>query len=87
MWIREPVDPASIIRAYWTSRAEGRKGVVQWVVLSGSVSVSKDVGWVEDEGSEAVSSSRTASPLGLVGAGAGGAGSGCVSTSVPGGSR
>lgn len=39
MWIREPVEPASIMRAHWTRGRVGVYGVVQWIVLEGSGSV------------------------------------------------
>jgi len=44
MWMREPVEPASIIRAYCTSGEEGSCGVVQKTVLLGSGSDSYDDG-------------------------------------------
>ena len=44
MWMREPVEPASIMSAYCTSGRCDAYGVVQWTVLSGSGSVSGEVG-------------------------------------------
>ena len=44
--MRDPVEPASIIRAYCTSDDADECGVEQCVVLSGSGSISGDVGTV-----------------------------------------
>jgi len=44
MWMREPVEPASIMSAYCTSGEDGSCGVVQKTDLLGSGSDSCDVG-------------------------------------------
>ena len=44
MWMRDPVDPASIMSAYWTRGREGLEGLAQCVVLEGSGSVANVVG-------------------------------------------
>lgn len=44
MWMREPVEPASIMSAYCTSGEDGLYGVVQNTVLLGSGSDSCEVG-------------------------------------------
>lgn len=53
MWIREPVEPASIMRAYCTRGSEGECGEVQCTVLRRSGSVSGEVGKEVLEGGEA----------------------------------
>jgi len=44
MWMREPVEPASIMSAYCTSGKDGLCGVSQKTVLLGSGSDSCEVG-------------------------------------------
>jgi hypothetical protein len=73
MCIREPVDPASIMRAYCTRREVPLWGVEQYTVLSGSGSVAGDVGRGR---STACSSGRSVCTGGI-----GGPGRGSVSTS------
>lgn len=75
-WIREPVDPASSMRAYWTIGREGLCGERQWTVFKGSGSVSGEWGALEMvrgglSVAAAASSSYSSASDGLDGAGAG----------------
>lgn len=50
--MREPVEPASIMSAYWTRGREGLEGLVQCVVLEGSGSASNVVACCGEGGGE-----------------------------------
>lgn len=54
-WMREPVDPASMVSAYWTSGESSLCGREQWVVNEGSGSVSYELAWPERTGESSIS--------------------------------
>jgi hypothetical protein len=79
-WIREPVEPASIMRAYCTSGEDGLCGAVQKTVLLGSGSDSYELGRGAEGWGRVGAGATSSSISGLCGSIMGGRGGDLVST-------